>query len=75
MKEVLYQLSYITLVRAEGIEPSTKRWQRLILPLNYARITGCPGRDRTYDTVINSHLLLPTELLDNITCWRHRYHL
>ena len=26
---------------------------------------GCPGRDRTYDRVINSHLLLPTELLDN----------
>ena len=25
------------MVRAEGIEPTTKRWQRLILPLNYAR--------------------------------------
>jgi hypothetical protein len=34
MKEVLYQLSYITLVRGKGIEPLTKRWQRLILPLN-----------------------------------------
>lgn len=28
----------IILVRAERIELSTKRWQRLILPLNYARI-------------------------------------
>ena len=28
----------INLVRVERIELSTKRWQRLILPLNYTRI-------------------------------------
>ena len=35
MKQVLYRLSYITgLVRGKGIEPLTKRWQRLIIPFN-----------------------------------------
>jgi hypothetical protein len=29
----------LKLVRVERIELSTKRWQRLILPLNYTRIT------------------------------------
>lgn len=33
------------MVRAEGIEPTTKRWQRLILPLNYARNVWKRGRD------------------------------
>ena len=50
-------------MRAERIELSTKRWQRLILPLNYARMSGCQGRDRTYDQLINSQLLLPLSYL------------
>ena len=34
-------------MRVERIELSTKRWQRLILPLNYTRIFGTTGRTRT----------------------------
>ena len=37
-------------------------------------LIGWTGRDRTYDLVINSHPLLPTELLSNIiTSEMHRY--
>jgi len=37
VRNILYYivyLKYYQLVRGEGVEPSTKRWQRLILPLN-----------------------------------------
>ena len=33
-----FAVTILNLVRAERIELSTKRWQRLILPLNYTRI-------------------------------------
>jgi hypothetical protein len=35
-----FAVTNLKLVRVERIELSTKRWQRLILPLNYTRIFG-----------------------------------
>ena len=33
----------VVLERAKGVEPSSKAWEALVLPMNYARIFGCPG--------------------------------
>jgi hypothetical protein len=48
----------IVLVRTEGFEPSTTRFQTEdSTRLSYILLYGCLGRTRTCDPVINSHLL------------------
>ncbi len=44
------QLSYRPLERVMGIEPTTSAWKAEVLPLNYTRINGGSGRNRTADT-------------------------
>ena len=45
------QLSYRPfLERVMGIEPTTSAWKAEVLPLNYTRIHGGSGRNRTADT-------------------------
>ena len=44
------QLSYRPLERVMGIDPTTSAWKAEVLPLNYTRINGGSGRNRTADT-------------------------
>lgn len=40
--------------RAKGIEPSTRAWEALILPLNYARILCAPSEAHDkYNSFLN----------------------
>ena len=52
------QLSYRPqLERVMGIEPTTSAWKAEVLPVNYTRLKGGSGRNRTADTWIFSPLL------------------
>src|ERR1039457_4052681 len=44
--------------RVKGIEPSSARWQRAILPLNHTRknLKICPGRELNPQAVKHTHL-------------------
>ncbi len=44
------QLSYRPLERVMRIELTTSAWKAEVLPLNYTRINGGSGRNRTADT-------------------------
>ncbi len=38
IKNYIYEVQYITLMRVRGIEPLSNAWEAFILPLNYTRL-------------------------------------
>lgn len=38
-----------------GIEPTTKAWEALVLPLNYARISAAPENDCIRDSALHAN--------------------